>query len=71
MPRNVGIVDQVVRAMLGLACVAYAFGGDMNFYGAAPLFLIGAILFATAIFRYCPLYSFVGVSTYEPKDRSA
>ena len=71
MPRNIGIIDQVIRAMLGLAIVAYALKGEMSFYGAALCFLVGGILFATALFRYCPLYGFLDLTPRDRQDRSA
>lgn len=70
MPRNIGIVDQVVRAVLGLAILAYLLkDGLMNGLGVAGF--VGAYLLATALFLYCPLYGVLGLSTYGRLDRSA
>lgn len=71
MPRNIGIVDQVVRAMLGLAFLAYVLKDDLYFQGLDLVAFLGAYLLATALFLYCPLYRVLGLSTYGRLDRSA
>jgi len=71
MPRNIGIVDQVVRAMLGLAFLAYFLKDELPFQGLGVVGFLGAYLLATAIFLYCPLYGVLGLSTYKRLDRSA
>lgn len=73
MPRNIGIVDQVVRAMLGLAFLAYFLKDEPHFEGLGLVGLvgfIGAYLLATALFLYCPVYGILGLSTYKRLDRS-
>jgi len=71
MPRNIGKIDQVVRAFLGLALIAYI-GKDGAFVPESGLaVLIGVYLFATAIFSYCPLYRALGLTTFGRLDRSA
>lgn len=71
MPRNIGIVDQVVCAMLGLAILAYVLKDDLYFQGLGLVGFLGAYLLATALFLYCPLYGVLGLSTYGRLDRSA
>ena len=71
MPRNIGIVDQVVRAMLGLAFLAYCLKDELYFQGLGLMAFLGAYLLATALFLYCPLYGILGLSTYRQVDRSA
>jgi hypothetical protein len=70
MRRNIGIVDQVVRAMLGLAFVAYFLKDEFHVQGLGLVGFFGACLLATAIFLYCPLYGVLGLSTYKRLDRS-
>jgi hypothetical protein len=71
MPRNIGVVDQVVRAMLGLAVVAYLLKDGNYVDGLSLAGFFGVYLLATAFFLYCPLYAVVGLSTYGRLDRSA
>ncbi len=61
MTNNVGNVDRYVRAVLGLALIAFAW-----FYPAVPysfLGWIGIIPLLTAVFGLCPLYSVLGLNT--------
>lgn len=60
---NVGMVDRIVRIVLGVALIAFALG---YIAPAAPyhwLGWIGIVPLATAIFATCPLYSLLGMST--------
>ena len=72
MSRNIGIVDQVIRSVLGLAFITYffkdSFADGVSF--AAFAGFVGAYLLGTALFVYCPLYGALGLSTYGRLDRS-
>ena len=70
MPRNIGTIDQVIRATLGLALVAYIGKDGILAPGASLAMLAGIYLFATAIFLRCPIYNLLGVSTFGRLDRS-
>jgi len=48
---NLGIVDRVIRVVLGVALIAYGVAAP-NYIVAA----IGLIPLITAIFGFCPLY---------------
>lgn len=62
MPVNIGLVDRLLRIVLGLALIAWALG---YVPGAAPQVWgwIGIIPLLTALVGYCPLYSLIGAST--------
>ena len=65
MTKNVGIIDRIVRIVIGLGLLWYA-----NF--AAPtgynwIGWIGVIPIVTALIGNCPLYSIIGVSTCPAK----
>jgi Protein of unknown function (DUF2892) len=70
MPRNIGTIDQVIRAMLGLALIAYIGKDGILTPGSCLALLAGIYLFATAIFSYCPFYSALGFTTFGRLDRS-
>jgi Protein of unknown function (DUF2892) len=70
MLRNIGIIDQVVRGILGIAFVAIAAQDGSSIAVVALSGLAAAYLLATAIVLYCPLYALLGLSTYGPLDRS-
>ena len=57
MKINVGSIDRSLRIVVGLALVAWAlFGGPVWAW-------IGVVPLATGLFRFCPLYSLLGVNT--------
>lgn len=56
MSANMGIIDQYVRIVAGLALVAFAFQDGLSIQGWHWAGLIGLVLLATAFFRICPIY---------------
>ena len=71
MSRNVGTVDRYVRIVVGLALVAFAFQDGLFIQGWHWLGLAGFVLLVTALFRSCPAYSVLGMSTCErPVERT-
>jgi integral membrane sensor domain MASE1 len=61
MTTNVGLTDKIVRVLIGLALVAFAFFGTG--YPYHWLGYIGIVPLLTAAFGTCPLYSALGLST--------
>ena len=67
MIANVGTMDRVFRLALGVALIAAALliGWDA-IDGAAMKYgtlVVGIVMLATAAFRFCPLYTLLGVKT--------
>ena len=67
MTPNVGTIDRILRAALGVLLLYLAFFSGLPLF-AAPLFqygaaAIGVVMLATAALRICPLYSILGVKT--------
>ncbi|AXC50248.1 DUF2892 domain-containing protein [Paracoccus suum] len=67
MSVNVGTVDRIFRAALGLALLYLAFlsglplfEGALLKYGAA---VVGLVMLVVAVTRVCPVYSVLGVKT--------
>jgi hypothetical protein len=58
MTTNVGGIDRVLRAVLGVALVALAVMGTIGPWG-----WIGLVPLATAALGFCPLYALLGFST--------
>ncbi|HUW37716.1 MAG TPA: DUF2892 domain-containing protein [Rhodocyclaceae bacterium] len=57
MKINVGSIDRSLRIVVGLALIAWAlFGGPVWAW-------IGVVPLATGLFKFCPLYALLGVST--------
>jgi hypothetical protein len=63
MTVNVGAVDRVVRAIVGLALIAFALGFVWPGTGWNWVGWIGIIPLATGAVGSCPLYRALGMST--------
>ena len=67
MTVNVGTLDRILRAALGLALLYLAFlsglpafDGGLVKYGAAA---VGVVMLVVAATRMCPIYSILGFKT--------
>jgi hypothetical protein len=61
---NVGTIDRILRVIVGLAVISLVFIGPKTQWG-----WIGLIPLATAAFRFCPLYTVLGINTCQlPKS---
>ncbi len=58
MKQNEGIIDRVIRVILGLVILSLAVIGPKTLWA-----LVGIIPLATGLAGYCPLYSLVGIKT--------
>jgi hypothetical protein len=60
MEVNVGGVDRTVRIILGIVLLSLFFVLEGN---ARYWALLGFVPLLTGVFRYCPAYSLIGLST--------
>jgi hypothetical protein len=58
MDMNVGGIDRILRAVAGLFILSLYFWGPQS-----PWALVGLVPLATAIFRFCPAYTLLGIKT--------
>ena len=58
MKINVGSADRIMRIVLGLVLIALAATGTIGVWG-----WIGVVPLLTGIFRFCPAYTLLGMST--------
>lgn len=65
MLENVGLADRVIRVVVGAALVAFALYGPGTGYDWIGW--IGVVPILTAIFKTCPLYAMLGLSTAPKK----
>jgi hypothetical protein len=70
MFKNVGMVDRVVRIVVGLALIAYAIPIWFPATGWNWVGWIGVVPVVTAILGYCPGYQLLGLSTCPLERRS-
>lgn len=62
MTSNIGTVDRILRAVIGLALIAAAFGLYGPAYQTAWGWL-GIIPLATSMLATCPIYTMLGLQT--------
>lgn len=67
MTTNVGTVDRILRALLGIVLLYLAFFSGMPLF-EQPLYkygavVIGIVMLATSSFKLCPIYSVLGIKT--------
>lgn len=55
---NEGLVDRVIRAVIGLAVISLVYLGPKTPWG-----WLGLVPFLTAVTGWCPLYSVFGFNT--------
>ncbi|MBK1716994.1 YgaP family membrane protein [Thiocystis violacea] len=55
---NVGTIDRLIRALVGVLLIVAVFRGSSWIGG-----VIGAVLLATAYFRFCPAYTIFDFSS--------
>ena len=58
MTQNLGTLDRVIRALIGLALVFWALNTQSGLFGALALIPLG-----TALIGWCPLYRLLGLNT--------
>jgi hypothetical protein len=63
MKTNVGTIDRIVRAALGLALLGLAITGTIGLWG-----YIGVVPLLTAAIGYCPAYHVLGISSCPRRD---
>jgi hypothetical protein len=58
MQTNVGGIDRILRAVIGLALIALTLAGTIGAWG-----WIGVVPLLTAALGFCPLYTVLGFSS--------
>ena len=58
MKPNVGTVDRVIRAVLGIVLIALALTGTIGWWG-----WLGVVPLLTAAVGWCPPYAMLGINT--------
>lgn len=66
MTCNVGGIDRIIRALVGIVLISLVFVGPQTAWG-----WIGLLPIATAIFGWCPPYALLGINTCQPRASKA
>lgn len=62
---NVGTVDRIIRIILGLAIIAWSISASNLWW------ILGAVVLATGVFKFCGLYKVLGISTCSSKPSAS
>lgn len=65
MTCNIGMIDRIIRVIVGLAILSLAFVGPQSAWG-----YLGIIPIATALIGWCPPYALLGISTCAKKQEN-
>ena len=63
MKPNMGTLDRSIRAVVGVVLIALWPLGMLQGTSAVISLVVGVVLIATAILRWCPPYSLLGINT--------
>ena len=63
MKPNMGTLDRSIRAIVGIVLVALWPLGLLQGTPAIVALVVGVVLLITAILRWCPPYSLLGINT--------
>ena len=67
MTANIGRLDRIARALLGLVLLAAPFVSGLALFegtlATALAVVAGLVMLATSLFRFCPLYRILGLNT--------
>ncbi|MEW6559323.1 MAG: DUF2892 domain-containing protein [Pseudomonadota bacterium] len=58
MKFNVGGIDRILRIIVGIVLIALTLMGTIGVWG-----WIGIVPLVTGLFKFCPLYSVLGMNT--------
>ncbi|MCE1162117.1 MAG: DUF2892 domain-containing protein [Thiomonas sp.] len=58
MKLNVGGIDRILRIIVGIVLIALTLMGTIGVWG-----WIGIVPLVTGLFKFCPLYSIIGMNT--------
>jgi hypothetical protein len=59
MTANVGGIDRILRIVAGLALIVLAATSVVGMWG----YIVGGIVLATGLFRFCGAYTLLGINT--------
>lgn len=67
MTANVGNIDRIARAVLGVVLLIAAFTAGWGTAGTVIAALVGVVMLGTAGMRFCPAYRLLGMNTCQVK----
>ena len=73
MVTNLGVIERVLRFVLGIALLAWAhgsFGAPLTGRAGWVVFAGGVFLTFTGVFRFCPFYAVMDIDTCAVREKS-
>ena len=70
MQKNVGSIDRVIRALVGIALLAVFFLGTLQGTLGIVALVVGIVMLGTAAMGWCPPYALLGINTCGVKHKS-
>lgn len=67
MTANVGNIDRIARAVLGVVLLLAAFTAGWGTAGTVIAAVAGLVLLGTSAMRFCPAYRLLGMNTCQVK----
>lgn len=68
MKTNMGKLDRILRAIVGLVLLYLAYAGTFSTWAWAG-YVVGAVLLATAAIGWCPPYALFGWNTCNVRSK--
>ena len=65
MKFNVGGIDRILRIVVGIVLIGRAATGTVGWWG-----WLGVVPLATGLFRFCPMYRLLGMSTCPVQNKA-
>ena len=65
MTQNVGGIDRILRIVVGIVLIGLAATGTVGWWG-----WLGVVPLATGLFRFCPMYRLLGMSTCPVQNKA-
>ena len=62
---NVGGIDRILRIVVGIVLIGLAATGTVGWWG-----WLGVVPLATGLFRFCPMYRLLGMSTCPVQNKA-
>jgi hypothetical protein len=63
MPKNMGLIDRIVRIVFAVVVAVLYFTGQITGLAAIILGILAVVFIITVILGFCPLYLPFGIST--------
>lgn len=63
MNKNMGQLDRIIRIVVAVVLAILAFAAALPSWATIVLGLLAAVLLATSVIGFCPLYALLKIST--------